>query len=281
MKRASKIQPVLTTAGNKGEIIKLMRGLAHRHDLWRVFSDFCEISAVSIANAVDRPNPQSAAREARYMEIVKAYSKDELPEFSKMLYYLTEALSCSMDDVLGEVFMEMDLGSKWHGQFFTPYEICRLMASLNVGDELKAMIARRGFVTANEPACGGGAMMIAMAEEMQAAGINYQQCLHVTAQDLDLKAVHMAYIQLSLLHIPAVVVHGNTLTNEQRSHWFTPAHIMGGWNWRLRARELEQEEHVETEEPPQEYSDPAVEPDQPKQAQAKAAPSAWQQQALI
>lgn len=45
----------------------------------------------------------------------------------------------------------------------------------------------------------------------------------------------MAYVQLSLLHIPAVVIHGNTLALEERSHWLTPAHIMGGWEWKLAA----------------------------------------------
>ncbi|KLD25658.1 hypothetical protein TB9_23445, partial [Xanthomonas perforans] len=40
-----------------------------------------------------------------------------------------------------------------------------------------------------------------------------------------------------LLHIPAVVIVGNALTLEEREHWFTPAHVIGGWNTRLAARE--------------------------------------------
>ena len=55
------------------------------------------------------------------------------------------------------------------------------------------------------------------------------------AQDLDAKAVHMAYVQFSLLHIPAIVVRGNTLELEELEHWYTPAHIMGGWGTRLRS----------------------------------------------
>ncbi len=31
---------------------------------------------------------------------------------------------------------------------------------------------------------------------------------------IDIVAVHMAYIQCSLLHIPSVIRHGNSLTNE-------------------------------------------------------------------
>ncbi len=76
-------------------------------------------------------------------------------------------------------------------------------------------------------------MVIAMAEAMNKAGINYQQHMHVVAQDVDSRAVHMAFLQLSLLHIPAVVVLGNTLALEVREQWFTPAHIMGLWGVKL------------------------------------------------
>jgi hypothetical protein len=41
----------VTTSGHKAELIRTMRGLQHRHDLWRVFSDFVEMAAVAIANA--------------------------------------------------------------------------------------------------------------------------------------------------------------------------------------------------------------------------------------
>jgi hypothetical protein len=47
----------------------------------------------------------------------------------------------------------------------------------------------------------------------------------------------MCFIQLALLHVPAVVVVGNSLTLEERSHWFTPAHVVGGWERRLRERQ--------------------------------------------
>ena len=76
-------------------------------------------------------------------------------------------------------------------------------------------------------------MIIGLAETMQKRGINYQQCLHVTAVDLDPQCVNMSYVQFSLLHIPAVVVHGNTLSMEEFGHWYTPAHIMGLWDYRL------------------------------------------------
>jgi hypothetical protein len=56
----------------------------------------------------------------------------------------------------------------------------------------------------------------------------------VTAVDVDPKCVHMSYLQFSFLHIPAVIVHGNSLTLEEFDRWYTPAHILHGWDWKLR-----------------------------------------------
>lgn len=48
-------------------------------------------------------------------------------------------------------------------------------------------------------------MVIALAHEMRAMGVLYQQDLHGTAVDADAKCVHVAYPQFALLHIPAVI----------------------------------------------------------------------------
>ena len=76
--------------------------------------------------------------------------------------------------------------------------------------------------------------VVALAHEMRNAGISYQRHLHVTAVDVDPKSVHMAYLQFSLLHIPAIIIHGNSLNLEEFGRWYTPAHIMDGWSWKLR-----------------------------------------------
>lgn len=255
---------------HRKNLIKLIEANGRQHGTWQVFSDFVEMAAISLSNAVD--HAQREGREARYLEIVRRYSREEVERFPHMLGELVQELECGPADVLGQVFMEMDLGSKWHGQFFTPYEICRLMAGLMVDDSMRGLIETRGFVRANEPACGGGAMLIALAEEMQRSGINYQRHLHVVAQDLDIKAVHMAYVQLSLLHIPALVIHGNTLTLEERSRWYTPAHILGGWGWRLRAAERRDESQVRDSAPIAIDGPPAPTPAQPAIADPQPAP---------
>lgn len=197
---------------------------------YTVFRDFCELAALSFSNAVDRA--QFEAREARYLQIIKGYKADEVARFPEMLACLTLSLEEGMHDCLGQLFMALELGNSGAGQFFTPYHVSALMAKMLCGDAGR-ICKERGFVRVMEPAVGAGGMVIATAEAF-AEGINYQQAMHATCIDIDATAVYMAYIQLSLLHIPAIVVHGNALSNEQWGYWFTPAHVLGFWNAKLK-----------------------------------------------
>ncbi|WP_177142908.1 N-6 DNA methylase [Variovorax sp. YR216] len=199
----------------------------------KVFADFCELSALAISNSVDRI--QFAAREERYLHIVKGYEPAEVEKFPLMLAILVDWLQCGLADCLGELFMSLELGDHWKGQFFTPSSVASAMAHISLHD-VKKTVEREGFVSICEPACGAGGMLIACAEAVLEQGVNYQTAMHVTAIDIDATAAHMAYVQLSLLNVPAIVIHGNALSLEQRSHWVTPAHVLGGWDRRLRRR---------------------------------------------
>jgi hypothetical protein len=262
MARRNKAPPTETS------ITKLITSLSHRHGAWQVFADFNEMAATALSNAVYLA--QRDRREARYMEIIKRYTPDELAKFPEMLAALTGALENETTDVLGRTFHELELHNKYAGQFFTPYPICQMMATMTLGPEadIRSKIEGRGFITASEPACGSGAMVIALAHGMKDLGINYQQHLHVTAVDVDAKCVHMAYTQFALLHIPAIIVHGNTLKMEEWDHWFTPAHILGGWQRKLkRAAESEPGGHVIEKIP-----EPVLRPESRKDEAAEEGP---------
>jgi type I restriction-modification system DNA methylase subunit len=220
---------------HKRNIIKLIEQASYRHSSWQVFSDFVEMVALSISNSVD--SRQYKERELRYLDIIRTYEHKEGELFPQMFAELVLALQDETTDVLGEIFMEMELGSKWKGQFFTPMSVCRMCGAMTVSD-MKDKIKELGFITVQEPAVGGGAMVIGLALAMQDIGINYQQSMVVTTIDVDLKAVHMCYIQLSLLGIPAIVCHGNALTSnlDVYSEWKTPAYIIGGWWYRKQKK---------------------------------------------
>ena len=134
------------------------------------------------------------------------------------------------------------------------------MAKMLVHDA-KHLVEEQEFIRAHEPCVGSGAMVIALAQALREEGINYQQCLHVTAIDLDLLAVQMAYVHCTFLHIPALIVHGDTLRGETYSVWRTFAHVMGCWDAKL-ARDPRQLPPP-VPKPPQERPLPPTAPQQP------------------
>ena len=87
-------------------------------------------------------------------------------------------------------------------------------------------------------------MIVALTQTLAAHGINYQQRLHVTGEDISPVSVHMAYIQLTLLHVPALIHRRNSLTMETFDTWPTPAHVLDAWDTRLRATDLARQLHA-------------------------------------
>lgn len=226
------------------EIVGLLRQVAYTRGIDRVWSDWVEICAIALARA---DLAQRDVREQRYLQVIAEYKRAELDQLVQAFAHLVMSYELRVEaadfgDVLGSTFMMLDMGNAGAGQFFTPYEVSRLMGNMMMGDgqDLVTKTGARGFVRVLEPACGAGGMLIAAAHAMHDAGLNYQQCMHATAIDIDQRCVHMTFVQLALLHVPAVVIHGNGLTGECREQWFTPAHILGGWRARLRRREAEE-----------------------------------------
>lgn len=199
-----------------------------RRRIAQVFRDFCELSALEMRNAVDLVGRE--ARIARFREVAEGYTAEEMQRFAEVLAHLALELGKKMGDALGELYMSLDLGNERLGQFFTPYDLSLLAAQITL-DDLVDQLKHQSYITMHEPACGSGGMIIATADALRREGINYQRSMHVSAVDLDITAVHMTFVQLTLLHIPAVIAHGNTLSLEVQDLWPTPAHVLGGW-WR-------------------------------------------------
>ncbi|MCH1986486.1 SAM-dependent methyltransferase [Achromobacter xylosoxidans] len=235
------------------EIVGLLRQVAHTRGIDRVWSDWVEICAIALARA---DLAQQEVREQRYLQVIAQYERAELDQLVQAFAHLVMSYELRVEaadfgDVLGSTFMMLDMGNAGAGQFFTPYEVSRLMGNMMMGDG-QALVDKaneQGFLRVLEPACGAGGMLIAAAHAMHEAGLNYQQRMHATAIDIDQRCVHMTFIQLALLHVPAVVIHGNGLTGECRGQWFTPAHILGGWSARLRRREAEEGARALLQEP--------------------------------
>lgn len=209
------------------EIIKQFERLAKEKDMWQVYRDFLEMTAISISNACDIE--QATEREKRYADIAKTYTPEQLNEISKILALIVIEIDKEPRDILGRVFMELGLGNKWTGQVFTPLNIADLLSTIAFDDK---EIKEKGYMTVTDPAVGGGVTIIGLIRAMIEQGYNPQKQLLVICGDLDIKAVHMTYIQLSLLGIPAIVKNQDALTLETKSIWYTPTYIWDLWRFK-------------------------------------------------
>src|SRR2546421_2400700 len=228
--KARKKPPPQTTRDYLATLEHAIRQLSYSQHLFTTFRHFVELSAIAFSNAADPIN--KAAREAQYLAIVKQYKPDTFRKFPELLGMLTQCLEQEPTDVLGVLYHRLELHNEQSGQFFTPYPVCQAIAKMLVHDA-RQLVEEQEFIRAHEPCVGSGAMVIALAQTLREEGINYQQTLHVTAIDIDLLAVHMAYVHCTLLHIPAIIVHGDTLRAQTYSVWRTFAHVMGFWDAKL------------------------------------------------
>ena len=139
-------------------------------------------------------------------------------------------------DYLGEMFMALELGSNWHGQFFTPYSVTRMMAEMTIDQ-------RDGWVMAYDPACGAGATLIAARNVLERQGKGSLDVFFV-GQDLSRIAGMMCYVQLSLLGCAGYVCIANTLDNPtvggldpikqpEQELWYTPLWYHDLWQARI------------------------------------------------
>lgn len=146
-------------------------------------------------------------------------------------------------DFLGQVFSANNFGNARKGQFFTPYHVSKLMAQINFTD-IENQLAENNFVTLAEPCCGSGGIIIAFAEILKEQGYNYQHQLFVEAIDIDETCFKMAYIQLSILGIPARVMLGDTLAWKFQKVLYTPLYFVNGFEYKLKHQQQEQKKPV-------------------------------------
>lgn len=223
---------------HKKEMIKLFEKVAYRHNLKSVFCDFVEMAAVSFRSSVDI-NFRTKGQE-RYKSIITRYDSKEIMLFTSILGELTIALEEKPKDYLGELFSKFGVGDANKGQFFTPYHLCLAAVKLVIDENIEEEIKQKGFITLDEPSCGAGAMIIAFSEAMKEKKLDPQRQLKVTAKDLDIRAVHMAYVQLSLLGIPAQICHANTLSLKVFDTWKTPIFVLDGWGYKNQTKDIEE-----------------------------------------
>ena len=114
--------------------------------------------------------------------------------------YVAAVEALPFRDVLGELFMELDVKSVRAGQFFTPWPVVLMMAKMQFDREaFESAVREKGHVSVCDPAVGSGVMLLAYAKvvcaELGRQGLRH---LKLYGQDIDPRCVHMCRIQLRL-----------------------------------------------------------------------------------
>jgi len=162
----------------------------------RVFPDWLQMIFCAL---------QMQRDEETYLKTIERWKAK--PESLKRLAILFAELTTAMEqqgDMLGNIYMEaVSFGQ--HGQFFTPQEVCDMMARMTIGDT-----AEDGK-SVHDPACGSGRMLLASAKLCRS--------MVFVGQDVDEACCQMTAINMALNSLRGWVVHGNSLTLEIRNVW--------------------------------------------------------------
>jgi len=180
------------------EFNKIFAGLAYRHSFMNVFDDFLTLTICAFG---------LGRYEAEYLETIKRYDKKEINLFPQLLsalvmYYTDHSTGGGWVDGLGEFFEEHNgkFGRDARGQFFTPPQLCDLMA----------MITNPTNGSINDPAAGSGRCLIAV----DRLNPNNRLQNFYVAQDVDNRCVKMCVVNMVLYGMKGAVLHMNTISLE-------------------------------------------------------------------
>lgn len=247
--------------------VKVFTGICNWNNGWDRWNDMVNLFAISLINPVDWNYRDQ--RNQTYSHIAAKYKPEEFSGFAELFGILVECLERQpFQDFLGDMYMQLDMGSKSHGQCFSPFGICQTMASMAMPEEhIREQLDKYGWISINDCACGAGATLIAAAERLHQMGINYQQQTLFIAHDVDVTVAMMCYIQLSMIGCAGRVRIGDTLTNPERGDlligedsantWRTPVFYSDIWFGRVMARRMDQAINRIAVEPIRESQKPA------------------------
>lgn len=166
---------------------------ARGYQPYDVFSDWLDL----MTYALQRRDPE-------YLKIIRRYPNDREIGHREADYYaqafgaLTAALQTGFQDYLGMIYEE-HISTGHLSQIFTPESLSQAIAEMSIDRQDTPF-------TVCDPACGSGRLLI---EAVKQGPVKY-----ACGIDLDARCAKMTALNLLFMNINAVVVCGNTLTDD-------------------------------------------------------------------
>ena len=206
------------------QFVKALNDIDHSKRRSEVFSDFCEMAYCALAKVASPFGDQRETLETQYESVERKYESREYvnSKFGELMGISLNAISRGGVDFLGAVAGEMEVLDARLGQFFTPYEVSRLMAEINFHGVEKT-IEENGFVTVSEPTVGAGGMVMAVADVIEGLGFDPARHLWVEAVELSRTTYYMAYVQINARGVAGKIICGNSLSLETFTSAYTVA----------------------------------------------------------
>jgi hypothetical protein len=136
-----------------------------------------------------------------FRKCLDQYTREQGEEFGRLLVLYTKAVEANpFRDILGELFMRLDVNSARSGQFMTPAAIAIMMAQINFDPEaFKRLVEEKGEVSVCDSAVGSGVMLLSYAKVVSDTfGRWGTDKLRLHGQDIDQRCVNMCRIQLRM-----------------------------------------------------------------------------------
>lgn len=221
-------------SNNRETLIKdlssIIDKLSYSKSCFETFSNVIEICSITehqnIFNlGLKAKDSEYEELEKKYLELINLYNKEErdlIVKFYGSLKYFF--IKNNHFDILGSLYMALELSNKRTGQFFTPYDVSKMMASMLLPD-IKDTVTRKGYFTICEPCIGAGGMVIAASDIMNSQNISKGEMLF-QGIDIDRLCFNMSYVQLSMLGLMGVLIQGNSLSCEEFDKRKTPALLL-------------------------------------------------------
>jgi type I restriction enzyme M protein len=182
----------------------------YKHEPSRLFEDYLDMALCCVANQ---------RQEERYLQVAKRYSREELEVIAQLFgmhvvihEHQVQHGVLGWYDMLGDVYMDLASRSKASrmGQFFTPVELCAVIARITLLDDGEKSAGK----TVLDPAAGSGRLLLAAHALQPKLGT-------VFAADLDPICAKMCALNMWLHGIRGEVAWMDSLKQEWYYAWQT------------------------------------------------------------